>query len=276
MFIEKTFDTGEVRINYAEGPASGPPMVMLHGATVWWHDLQLLIDALPDVWHIYACDHRGHGKSGRATGHYRVMDYARDTIAFLQQQVAEPAVVVGHSLGGLVGLQAAAQLPQHVRALVLLDPPLELREQKVAEAPYHAWFSWVHVTVKSSTVISEITAKSKLFMPHLDDNGAAGLAAMLYAVDPECPQVIINDALLDGFDWLPTLQHITCPTLLTWGEKLPDDASAVRPSDVEFLCAHVARCTPVQIKDTGHGGHRDKPAEVAAHITAFLNELADA
>jgi hypothetical protein len=34
MLSEKSFDTGELLLNYAEGPASGPPLALLHGLTL--------------------------------------------------------------------------------------------------------------------------------------------------------------------------------------------------------------------------------------------------
>jgi len=68
MFKERTFDTGEVILNYAEGPASGPPLVLLHGFTGRWQGFLPLLPALSLRWHVYAPDYRGHGKSGRVAG----------------------------------------------------------------------------------------------------------------------------------------------------------------------------------------------------------------
>ena len=64
MLTESSFDTGEVVINYAEGPALGSPLVLLHGSTLDWQSWQHLIPPLAQTWHAYACDLRGHGKSG--------------------------------------------------------------------------------------------------------------------------------------------------------------------------------------------------------------------
>jgi pimeloyl-ACP methyl ester carboxylesterase len=52
------------------------------------------------------------------------MDYAEDTNAFLWQQVSEPAVIFGHSLGGMVALLVAAQCPEKIHAVVVGDSPL--------------------------------------------------------------------------------------------------------------------------------------------------------
>jgi len=66
MLTEKSFDTGEIVINFAEGEAAGPPLVMLHGSSLNWQSFGEFIPTLEQSWHIYACDLRGHGKSGRA------------------------------------------------------------------------------------------------------------------------------------------------------------------------------------------------------------------
>ena len=276
MLVEKSFDTGEILMNYAEGAASGSPMVMLHGATLWWKELQPLIDQLESSWHIYAPDLRGHGKSGHASvDHYHVSDYARDVTTFMTSNVRDPAVVVGFSLGGLVALQVAAQLPQSVHALVLLNPPLELRELKVADRPYHGWFSWIYQTVKSSSSVSEVAAKSKVFNQGLDDNGAAGLAEMLYLLDPEAIAMLLNQTFLDGFDWAQVYHQINCLTLLLWGDRIEsiEDPSAVRQEDVDFLRANVAQSVEFQIKGVGHGVHWGKTSEVLDHMTTFLNSI---
>jgi hypothetical protein len=39
MLTEKTFDTGSLKINFAEGPANGMPLVLLHGGTARWQEL---------------------------------------------------------------------------------------------------------------------------------------------------------------------------------------------------------------------------------------------
>ena len=82
---------------------------------------------MPDLavgWHVYAPDLRGHGKSERASGRYRLQDYANDVVAFLRQQLDVAAAVIGHSLGGMIALLVAAQCPDCVRAVVVGDAPL--------------------------------------------------------------------------------------------------------------------------------------------------------
>ena len=57
---EAVFETGEVAINYAEGPRQGSVFVVLHGGAARWQYGRELIEALATSWHVYAPDFRGH------------------------------------------------------------------------------------------------------------------------------------------------------------------------------------------------------------------------
>jgi pimeloyl-ACP methyl ester carboxylesterase len=99
MLVEKSFDTGEVVLNYAEGPDNGPPIVLLPGGTMRWQDYyNPLISMLYNRWHTYAVNARGHGKSGRTPGKYRLKDYTSDVVAFTEE-LKEPAAIFGYSMG---------------------------------------------------------------------------------------------------------------------------------------------------------------------------------
>ncbi|HEX9115445.1 MAG TPA: alpha/beta hydrolase, partial [Anaerolineae bacterium] len=80
---ERSFDAGEVVLNYAEGPATGPALVLLHGGSARWQYFLPLIPDLARQWQVYAVDLRGHGESGRVPGRYALRHYASDICAFL-------------------------------------------------------------------------------------------------------------------------------------------------------------------------------------------------
>ena len=130
MMKETSFDTGKVLINYAEGPNSGPPLVLIHGGSAWWQDFSPLIPELSAHWHLYAPDLRGHGKSGRVEHGYAIRDYAEDIRAFLTA-ISGPAVIFGHSLGGMIALMVASQYPKWVRAVIVGDSPLDVSTFKI-------------------------------------------------------------------------------------------------------------------------------------------------
>ena len=104
---------------------SGPPLVLLHGVTlsaVAWH--YQLVD-LADRFRVIALDHRGHGRSEAGEGGYSPARLAADVVGALTALDLDDAVVVGHSMGGMVAMQLAVDhadvVAQRVRGLVLLS-----------------------------------------------------------------------------------------------------------------------------------------------------------
>lgn len=104
---------------------SGPPLVLLHGVTlsaVVWH--YQFVD-LADRFRVIALDHRGHGLSQAGEGGYGAARLAADLKGALEALDLTDAIVVGHSMGGMVAQRFAVDFPdvlkQRVRGLVLLS-----------------------------------------------------------------------------------------------------------------------------------------------------------
>jgi len=105
------------------GRTDNPPIIALHG----WLDNAASFSRLgPRL----ALDHRvialdlpGHGQSfHRPPGEsYEMLDYVRDLAQFLECHAPEGAILLGHSLGGIIGLLLAVAAPDRVRGLIMID-----------------------------------------------------------------------------------------------------------------------------------------------------------
>jgi pimeloyl-ACP methyl ester carboxylesterase len=122
---EKTINLGEVGINYAEGPKSGPPVVLIHGLPGHWQEFLPIMPTLILKWHVYAIDLRGQGKSGRVSEPYLAKYYVEDTVKFIQKQFDEPVILWGQSAGGVGALNVASQIPTMVKGVILGDSPID-------------------------------------------------------------------------------------------------------------------------------------------------------
>jgi pimeloyl-ACP methyl ester carboxylesterase len=100
-------------------------LVLFHGFTNRWQVFNAILPVLTEKWHVVAFDFRGHGKSGRVPG-YTADGFYRDGAAVLNSLGAEPAVLLGHSMGGSVALHLAQAYPEKVRAVVTGDTSLNL------------------------------------------------------------------------------------------------------------------------------------------------------
>jgi pimeloyl-ACP methyl ester carboxylesterase len=93
----------------------GPPIVLLHGimltSALWVHQLR----ELADHHRVIALDLRGHGQSLPGSEGSGIERLASDVASVLDVLGVENAVVVGHSMGGMVALQMAVDMPLDVR-----------------------------------------------------------------------------------------------------------------------------------------------------------------
>ena len=99
----------------------GQALVCVHGVTANASSFQALADALSPQHRIIAYDIRGRGDSDKPQTGYSIPIYASDLAALIDALALERPVIVGHSLGALIGLYFAAHYPDRLSKLVLID-----------------------------------------------------------------------------------------------------------------------------------------------------------
>jgi pimeloyl-ACP methyl ester carboxylesterase len=117
-----------------DGTPGGSPVLLLHGLSGISSSYDAVVRSLDQTLDIYRIDLRGHGRSGRAPGTYQVPFYAADVVAFIEQVIARPIVMAGHSLGGVITHHIAATRPDLITAALCEDPPLYFCDQTLFAA----------------------------------------------------------------------------------------------------------------------------------------------
>jgi pimeloyl-ACP methyl ester carboxylesterase len=113
-------DLNRVQMWYDER-GQGEPVVLLHGGFTDSRSFDGNLAGLADRFRIFLLDRRGHGRTPDVDGPLTLELMARDTIAFLEKVVGEPARLVGFSAGAVVALLAALRRPELVERLVLVS-----------------------------------------------------------------------------------------------------------------------------------------------------------
>jgi len=111
-----------VRLHYVDRGTGGPPFVFLPG---WCCDhtfFQPQFDHFQSGHRAVAMDLRGCGQSARPADGYDIPTQADDVAALCHELGVEKPVIVGHSLGGMIGVELAARHPALPRAIVAVDP----------------------------------------------------------------------------------------------------------------------------------------------------------
>ena len=111
------------------GHAHDPAIVLIHGITDSRHAWHPLLHSLAAHHLVLAVDLRGHGESDSDVG-YDPISYATDVVETASALGVNDALVVGHSLGGVVASAFAAIAP--CRAVINIDQSLRLSAFKAA------------------------------------------------------------------------------------------------------------------------------------------------
>lgn len=118
----------------AMGPADGIPVLFLHGSgqtrQSWG---KALSEAAKRGYRAISLDLRGHGDSGWSPDGRYLLSIFADDLRVVLDQIGQPPVVVGASLGGLAAMLIAAEAPERMRALVLVD----ITQRPTAEGAQH-------------------------------------------------------------------------------------------------------------------------------------------
>jgi alpha-beta hydrolase superfamily lysophospholipase len=76
---------------------------------------------------VYALDHQGHGKSEGKRGHVRRWtDYARDLEQLRATVKEEKQYLIGHSMGGMIGILHALEYPEQFSSIALSGPATDV------------------------------------------------------------------------------------------------------------------------------------------------------
>jgi pimeloyl-ACP methyl ester carboxylesterase len=108
-------------LRHATAGAGSPPIVFVHGFGCSRTDWAAQIDHFSPAHMTVAVDLSGHGATPAATEPGSIQGCGSEVADLLRTLSAPPAVLVGHSMGCRVVLEAARHVPEHVAAIVLLD-----------------------------------------------------------------------------------------------------------------------------------------------------------
>jgi pimeloyl-ACP methyl ester carboxylesterase len=231
---------GPARIAYGVAGA-GPPVVLIHGLSGsgrWW---RRTVGALTPHRRVYVVDLIGFGAS-RNRLPFILGEAAGYLLRWMDQLKIERVSLVGHSMGGLIVAELAADVPERVDRLVLVDP---------AALPFEIGF-----LSHAISLIRELRYLSPSFVPVLlADALRAGPITLWRAA-----------AGLLLTDMRPKLERISAPTLVIWGEH---DA-LVPLALAKQLASYLRYEQLVVIKGAGHVPMWDRPQAFNRALTEFL------
>ncbi len=245
-----------VSLFYEEAPGGAPPLVLVHGLGCDHSFMAPQFDAFAGAHRVVAVDLRGHGRSDKPQQDYTIPGFADDLAWVLRELALERPVVVGHSMGGAIALELAAEQPERLAGVVVLD---------TAVLPSPQVWAGVRPVIAALKAPGYQKAARRFFaeaffLPTDDaERKAAILAAMLAT-----PQYVLASAFENIFAWDLGAAAARCrvPTLYV--------ASSHPRGDVVRFGEACPTLVHGQIVGSGHFLQLEVPDQVNAMIRRFL------
>jgi pimeloyl-ACP methyl ester carboxylesterase len=269
------------------GPEGAVPVVLTHGWGVDNRAFYYTKRALSMQHRVVAWDLRGLGKSSRAGRNDYSLDAMADDLAAVVALAGGPAVVLGHSIGGMIAQtfarRHADRLDADVAALVLVGTTYTDPTRTTLGAPLmHAlegplftplmyltialsplvwamnWLSYINGTQLIATALSGFAGA--------ETRGQLDFATLFFVKAP--PGVLARGMLaMFKFDESSSIGNIAVPVLVVPGDRDP----VLRPYASEHMESVIPGATLAALAPAKHMGLMERHAEFDAVIARFID-----
>lgn len=259
----KVIKANGIKIHYRiDGPEDGFPVLFSNALGTDFRIWDAMLPHLPDGLRILRYDTRGHGLSDAPQAPYYMGDLVQDAAALLEALDVKGALMVGLSIGGMIAQGLAAERPDLLRAVVLMDTATKIGNERI-------WQERVGMARKGGIEVLEETTLTRWFTKEFhanEQNTLAGIRAMLTRTPLEgyigCCEAIAET------DLYASTAHLSLPTLAIVGAE---DGST--PPDMVAEMASLIKGSRFEvIRKAGHLPCVEQPEKTAALIADFMQE----
>jgi pimeloyl-ACP methyl ester carboxylesterase len=277
-------ENGGVEIDVeVQGATDAELVVFLHGVSGCSRTYDFLPPQITGGRRIARVDLRGHGRSHHAPGTYVIDRYGEDVVAVLRL-LDRPAMLVGHSLGGVTAWWVAQRAPELVVAAFLEDPPLYMgepdeHEQNVAIPVFRLVRERAAAWQAEGASIEDVAAQlaptplapDRTMAEVMAQDAIAARAEAQLAMDPGVLDQAADRSTLADTD---TTSPVTVPVTVLAADV--ERGSAFPDRHAERLARSHPDVEIVRVPGAGHGIHeeRDHRADYVRHLAAFLERYA--
>ncbi len=255
-----------MKLNY-QIQGSGQPVVLMHGMFGSLSNLGLVARALADHYQVIAVDMRNHGESP----HSMEMNYpcmANDIVELLDDLNIPHTHLLGHSMGGKVGMQIALNQPKRVSKLIVADiAPVDYKPDR------HGGVLEGLNTLAKTRPTSRQQA-DKLLAEHVEEPGVRAflLKNLVRAEDGHFDlRLYLEGILANYYDTLtlaPTGNPFIGPTLFIKGA----DSAYIQDKHRTEVMRLFPNAELKIIANAGHWLHAEKPDTFNRIVHNFLGD----
>lgn len=252
-----------MKLNFNQTGA-GPDLIILHGLFGSAANFRTLAGKFGEFYTVTSLDLRNHGSSPHDDD-VSLDSMAADIIEFMDDHHCDKAVLMGHSLGGKVAMQAALSFPDKISKLIVGDiAPVEY--------PRHHDRIFDGMKAVSRAHVSSRKEAHRILADYVDIPEVRSflLTNFVRDADGSLDWRINVKALEAGYAHIAARPHgepYTAPSLFIRGALSDYVRKAYFPAIYQlFPAAEI-----VTLEGTGHWLHAEKPQEYADIVLKFLS-----
>jgi len=282
-YLDLTTYGQDVRMAYMDvaplGTPNGHTVVLLHGNNFAGFYFGGLAEAIrKEGFRVIIPDQMGYGRSSKPIIPYSFNDWARNTRAVLQSLKIDKAMIVGHSMGGMLAARFATQYPDATERLVIFNPigVIDTRFDRPAQSIDEGY---------KQTLASTYQSIRSSLMRYVAHNPAAWNQAFeTYArirygwtLSSDWPRLAMVQTLIGNvnyadpvvYDWA----HIKAPTLVYGGaEDYLAGTPAIFQERMKYIAATIpnGNATLQLLPGLGHVPFLEDPARSIPPLVSYL------
>jgi pimeloyl-ACP methyl ester carboxylesterase len=284
-YLDISVYSQDVRISYMDvapqGTPNGHTVLLLHGNNFGGFYFKAIIDGLiKEGFRVVVPDQIGYGRSSKPIAPYNFNTQARNTWLILQSLKIDRAMVVGHSMGGMLAARFATQYPKATERVVIYNPigltdgrydrpmtPIDESYKQNLKTDYQGTRASL-----SRYVAHNPKAWNQEFETYTRVRYSWTLSAdwpRLAMVQSLIGQMLYQDPVV--YDWA----HIKVPTLAFGGAE---DMLLGTAAAFQERMNHIAKTVPngngrvLLLPGLGHVPHLEAAEKVLPPLVAFLKE----
>ena len=231
----RVLETGGTALRYAihEPPTAAtnrPLVVLIHGWSCDSSYWEAQVPALQTRYRVVTLDLAGHGGSGADRNDWSMRAFGEDVRRVVDAvDPRAPLVLVGHSMGGPVAIEAARQLGQRVRAVVGVDTFSSVGLPRPPAAETAARIAFFERDFSGTT---RVFVTRTFFRPDADPVLRERIATDMASGDPRVGIAAVQG--LNDWDGVPAMAQLPVPIIAINADLAPTDAERIRRSVPRF------------------------------------------
>ena len=248
------------KVHHCMWGSKGPKVLLIHSMGMDGHSMDKLAESLKDEYQFLSLTILDHGDSDPPKGPISLPDHAEVMRECYKQLRFKPSVLIGHSVGGMMGMVLCAEYPEEFKGLVLVDiAPFESTGRSSRPTPPEYFDSRVEAK-------KWLADRYPGFTEYYVDNRlehAFKVKDGKYYLKPR------GDKVRSGLviDLWPYLERVKCPIQCQKGVT----SDLVTPSTRERM-AKMPNIEIIDVEGTGHMIPQDVPKKFEELIRGFLKK----